>query len=89
MLQLYFSPMACSLASRIALMEAGIEARYHLVHLWTRKVVDDDSDFRGISPMGGSGNWVQTSSTGFDPQSMGIPIVPSGVQIGGFHGKSI
>ena len=25
--------MACSLASRIALMEAGIEARYHLVHL--------------------------------------------------------
>jgi hypothetical protein len=35
-------------------------------------------------PMGGSGNWVQTSSTGFDPQSMGIPIVPSGVQIGGY-----
>ena len=28
MLQLYFSPMACSLACRIALMEAGIEARY-------------------------------------------------------------
>ncbi len=35
-------------------------------------------------PMGGSGNWVQTSSTGFDPQSMGIPIVPSSVQIGGY-----
>lgn len=35
-------------------------------------------------PMGGSGNWVQTSSTGFDPQSMGIPVVPSGVQIGGY-----
>src|SRR6478672_12627204 len=35
-------------------------------------------------PMGGSGNWVQTSSTRFDPQSMGIPIVPSGVQIGGY-----
>lgn len=35
-------------------------------------------------PMGGSGSWVQTSSTGFDPQSMGIPIVPSGVQIGGY-----
>ena len=28
MLELYFSQMACSLASRIALMEAGIEARY-------------------------------------------------------------
>lgn len=35
-------------------------------------------------PMGGAGNWVQTSSTGFDPQSQGIPIVPSGVQVGGY-----
>jgi len=35
MLQLYFFPMACSLASRMALMEAGIEARYHLVHIWS------------------------------------------------------
>ncbi len=52
MLQLYFSPMACSLASRIALMEAGIEARYHLVHLWTKKVMEDDSDFRGVSSKG-------------------------------------
>ncbi len=52
MLQLYFWPMACSLASRIALMEAGIEARYHLVHLWTKKVLDDDSDFLAVSPKG-------------------------------------
>ncbi|WP_027552490.1 glutathione binding-like protein [Bradyrhizobium sp. Cp5.3] len=52
MLQLYFFPMACSLASRIALMEAGIEARYHLAHIWTKKVVDDGSDFRGVSPKG-------------------------------------
>lgn len=52
MLQLYFSPMACSLASRIALMEAGLEARYHQVHLSTKKVADDDGDFRGISPKG-------------------------------------
>lgn len=52
MLQLYFWPMACSLASRIALMEAGIEARYHLVHLWTKKRIEDDADFRGISPKG-------------------------------------
>jgi hypothetical protein len=35
-------------------------------------------------PINGSGNWVQTSTTGFDPQSQGIPIVPSGVQIGGY-----
>jgi glutathione S-transferase len=52
MLQLYFSPMACSLASRIALMEAGIEARYRLVHLWKKKVLDDDSDFFAVSPKG-------------------------------------
>ncbi|MGV7212145.1 glutathione binding-like protein [Bradyrhizobium sp. UFLA05-112] len=52
MLQLYFRPMACSLASRIALMEAGIEARYHLVDLGTKKVVDDGSDFHSVSPKG-------------------------------------
>lgn len=52
MLQLYFSPMACSLASRIALMEAGLEARYHQVHLSTKKVADDDGDFRDISSKG-------------------------------------
>lgn len=52
MLQLYFSPMACSLASRIALMEAGVDARYHQVHLSTKKVADGDGDFRGISSKG-------------------------------------
>ena len=52
MLQLYFFPMACSLSSRIALMEAGIEARYHLAHIWTKTIMDDGSDFRGVSPKG-------------------------------------
>lgn len=52
MLQLYFSPMACSLASRIALMEAGLDARYHQVHLLTKTVAEDDGDFRGISSKG-------------------------------------
>jgi glutathione S-transferase len=52
MLQLYFFPMACSLASRIALMEAGVEVHYHPVHLWTKKVLEDDSDFRAVSPKG-------------------------------------
>ena len=52
MLQLYFFPMACSLASRIALMEAGIEARYHLVDIWTKKVLEDDSDFWTVSAKG-------------------------------------
>ena len=52
MLQLYFWPMACSLASRIALMEAGIEARYHLADIWKKRVTADDSDFLAISPKG-------------------------------------
>lgn len=52
MLELYFWPMACSLASRIALMEAGIDARYHMVHLWTKKVLEDDGDFRAVAPKG-------------------------------------
>ncbi|HEY6971336.1 MAG TPA: hypothetical protein VJA94_19150 [Candidatus Angelobacter sp.] len=56
--------------------------------------VNNSSDVRTVDcsnsanacsfPMNGSGNWVQTSSTGFDPQSMGIPTVPSGVQVGSY-----
>ncbi|MGH6715541.1 MAG: glutathione binding-like protein [Bradyrhizobium sp.] len=52
MLQLYFYPMACSLASRIALMEAGVEARYRLADIWSKKVLDDNSEFRTVSPKG-------------------------------------
>jgi glutathione S-transferase len=52
MLELYFYPLACSLASRIALMEAGIEARYRLAHIWNKKVLDDDSDFLNVSSKG-------------------------------------
>jgi glutathione S-transferase len=52
MLQLYFSPMACSLASRIALMETHIEARYHRTDLWKKRVMDDDGDFFAVSPKG-------------------------------------
>jgi len=52
MLQLYYWPMACSLASRIALMEAGIEAEYHAVHLWDKRVIGDGRDFWAVSPKG-------------------------------------
>jgi glutathione S-transferase len=52
MLQLYFSPMACSLASRIALMEAGIEARYHRADLWKKRVIEDNGDFFAVSLKG-------------------------------------
>src|SRR6476646_7658021 len=52
MLQLYFYPMACSLSSRIALMEAGIEVRYRPAHIWKKRVLDDDSDFLTVSSKG-------------------------------------
>jgi glutathione S-transferase len=52
MLQLYFWPMACSLACRIALMEAGIEARYHLTDIWKKTVTDDGRDFFAVTPKG-------------------------------------
>ncbi|MBR0774106.1 glutathione S-transferase N-terminal domain-containing protein [Bradyrhizobium diazoefficiens] len=52
MLQLYFSPLACSLSSRIALMEAGLQARYRQVNLWTKTRVEDDGDFRAVAPKG-------------------------------------
>jgi glutathione S-transferase len=51
-LELYFSPFACSLASRIALLEAGIEARYRRVDLKTKRVLDEDADFLAVSPKG-------------------------------------
>ena len=49
---LYFRPLACSLATRIALLEAGIEARYHRVDLERRRVVDGDGDYFAVSPKG-------------------------------------
>ena len=52
MLDLYFRPLACSLASRIALLEAGIEARYHRVDLERRRLVDGDADYLAVSPKG-------------------------------------
>ena len=33
-------------------MEAGIEARYHLVHLWSKKVLENDGDFWAVSSKG-------------------------------------
>jgi len=33
-------------------MEAGIEARYHLVDIWKKKVIEDGSDFWTVSPKG-------------------------------------
>jgi glutathione S-transferase len=44
-MDLYFSPLACSMATRIALYEAGAEATYLEVDPKTKRVQQDGSDF--------------------------------------------
>ena len=51
-MDLYFSPLACSLATRIALYEAGAEAAYLEVDPRTKVVQNDGSDFCAINPLG-------------------------------------
>ena len=51
-MNLYFAPLACSLASRIALYEAGASAQFTQVDLKSHKVVSSDQDFHEITPMG-------------------------------------
>src|SRR5258705_6585418 len=51
-MDLYFSPLACSLATRIALYEAGAEANYLEVDPKTKVVQKDGSDFRAVNPLG-------------------------------------
>jgi glutathione S-transferase len=50
-MNLYFAPLACSLATRIALYEAGAEAQYTCVDMKTKRLADG-SDFFDINPMG-------------------------------------
>ena len=50
-MDLYFSPMACSLASRIALYEAGGEARFIEVDAKTKRTLDG-TDYLQIYPLG-------------------------------------
>ena len=49
-MKLYFTPFACSLAARIALEEAGLDAEYVQVPKDLR--LPDGRDFTEISPMG-------------------------------------
>ena len=50
-MKLYFSPLACSLATRIAFYEAGAEAEYSYADTRTKRL-SDGSDFFRINPMG-------------------------------------
>jgi glutathione S-transferase len=51
-MDLYFSPLACSMATRIALYEAGESAVYLEVDPKTKVVQNDGSDFRKVNPLG-------------------------------------
>jgi glutathione S-transferase len=51
-MDLYFSPLACSLATRIALYEAGAQANFLEVDPKTKQVLRDGSDFRAVNPLG-------------------------------------
>ncbi len=51
-MDVYFSPLACSMATRVALYEAGAEANYLEVDPPTKTVLSDGSDFRAVNPIG-------------------------------------
>lgn len=50
-MDLYFAPLACSMATRIALYEAGVEARFIEVNTKTARTLEGD-DFRAVNPLG-------------------------------------
>jgi glutathione S-transferase len=50
-MEVYFAPLACSLATRIALYEAGAEAAFIEVDTKTKRVADG-SDFLAVNAMG-------------------------------------
>ena len=51
-MDLYFSPLACSLATRISLYEAGADAGFIEVDPKTKRIMHDGSDYREIYPLG-------------------------------------
>ena len=51
-MELYFSPLACSMATRISIYEAGIPAAFTQVDLRNKRIAEDGSDFLGVNPMG-------------------------------------
>lgn len=50
-MQLYFAPLSCSLATRIALYEAGLDAEFHQVELATKRTLDG-RNYLDINPKG-------------------------------------
>ncbi len=50
-MELFFAPLSCSMASRIALYEAGIEARFHQVVLSTKQLTTGEN-YADFNPKG-------------------------------------
>jgi len=48
-MDLYFSPLACSMATRIALYEAGSQANFVEVDPKTKRLLKDGSDFYAVN----------------------------------------
>jgi glutathione S-transferase len=51
-MKLYYSPLACSMATRIALYEANAPADFVEVDPKTKQTLDTGADFRTINPLG-------------------------------------
>jgi glutathione S-transferase len=51
-MELYFSPLACSMATRIALYEAGADAKFIEVDPKTKQVLADGADYFTVNPLG-------------------------------------
>jgi glutathione S-transferase len=51
-MDLYFSPLACSLATRIALYEAGADAGFIEVDPKTKRIMNDGADYTQVYPLG-------------------------------------
>jgi glutathione S-transferase len=51
-MDLYFSPLACSLATRISLYEAGAQAGFIEVDPKTKRIMHDGSDYLKVYPLG-------------------------------------
>jgi len=51
-MDVYFSPLACSLATRIALYEAGADAGFIEVDPKTKRIMSDGSDYTQVYPLG-------------------------------------
>lgn len=71
-MDLYFSPLACSLATRISLYEAGADAAFVQVDTKAKQVTDG-SDFLAINPLGQvpvlrtDDGWLLTENTAILP----------------------